>query len=258
VGQFVTGQVEGNVATIAISNPPKNLLTSVVLSELEEVVDVFANDPAIKSVVLAGGGSIFIAGADIQEILALSSRGQGEAASKRGHAVLNKIESMQKPVIAAITGFCLGGGLELAMACHIRIAGDRVRMGLPEINLGIMPGFGGTQRLRRLVGMGKAVELILTGDMIGATEAHAIGLVNRVVPEADVLKQAQGLAKKIALKGRIAISSVMKAITEESASDLTSGLSLEAEIFGCLCETHDMKEGLTAFLEKRQPKFQDR
>jgi len=258
VGQFVTGQVEGNVATITISNPPKNLLTSVVLSELEEVIDAFSSDSTIKSIVLTGGGSLFIAGADIKEILALQSREQGEATSKRGHAVLNKIESMQKPVIAAITGFCLGGGLEIALSCHIRIAGDRVRLGLPEINLGIMPGFGGTQRLRRLVGMAKAIELILTGDMIGAEEARAMGLVNRVVPEADVLKQAQGLAKKIAGKGGIAIASVMKAVTEEPASDLTSGLSLEAEIFGCLCETHDMKEGLTAFLEKRQPKFQDR
>jgi len=258
MGQFVTGEVSEGVATVIISNPPKNLLTSVVLSELEEVMDAFSGDPAIKSIVLTGSGSLFIAGADIKEILALSSRTQGEATSKKGHIVLNKIESMQKPVIAALTGFCLGGGLEIALACHIRIAGDRTRLGLPEINLGIMPGFGGTQRLPRLVGVAKAIELILTGDMISAAEAFAMGLVNRVVPETDVLKQAQGLAKKIASKGGVAIASVMKAIIEEPASDLTSGLSLEAEIFGCLCETHDMKEGLTAFLEKRQPKFQDR
>ena len=258
MGQFVTGQVEGNVATIVISNPPKNLLTSTVLAELEEVIDAFSGDHAIKSIILTGGGSLFIAGADIKEIMAISGREKGEAISKRGHAILNKIELMPKPVIAAITGFCLGGGLEIALACHMRIAGDRTRIGLPEINLGIMPGFGGTQRLPRLVGIAKAMELILTGDMISAAEAAIIGLINRVVPETDVLKQAQGLAKKIAGKGGVAISSIMKAVTEETANDLTSGLSLEAEIFGCLCETHDMKEGLTAFLEKRQPKFQDR
>ncbi len=258
MGQLVTGQVDGHVATIIINNPPKNLLTSVVMAELEEVIDALGNDPAIKAMVLTGNGALFVAGADVKEIAALSSAREGEAASKRGHLVLNKLEWMPKPIIAAVNGFCLGGGLELALACHIRIAGDRSRLGLPEIGLGIMPGFGGTQRLPRLVGRAKAMELILTGDMIGAEEARSIGLVNRVVPETEVLKEAQGLAKKIAMKGGVAIASVMKAVLEESADQLSAGLSLEAEIFGTLCETHDMKEGLAAFIEKRQPKFQDR
>ncbi len=258
MGQLVTSQIEESIATVVINNPPKNLLTSQVLKELEEVIDIVSNDPAIKAVILTGGGGLFVAGADIKEILALSTSQEGERVSKKGHGVLNKIELMHKPAIAAVTGFCLGGGLEIALACHIRIAGDRTRLGLPEINLGIMPGFGGTQRLPRLVGRAKALELILTGDMIAATEAKTLGLVNQVVPETDVLKQAQGLAKKIASKSRMAIASVMKAVVEESAGDLTSGLSLEAEIFGGLCETHDMKEGLTAFIEKRQPKFQDK
>lgn len=258
MGQFVTDQTEGAVVTLTLNNPPKNLLTAAVLSDLDQALDRYSGDPTVKALVLTGGGSLFVAGADIGEIHALSSSQQGENASKRGHRILNKIETMPKPVLAAITGFCLGGGLEIALACPIRIAGDRTRLGLPEINLGIMPGFGGTQRLPRLIGRAKAIELILTGDMIGAEEAKAIGLVNRVVPEAEVLKQTQGLAKKIASKGGKAIAAVMKAVVEESAVDLTSGLSLEAEIFGTLCETDDMKEGLSAFLEKRQPKFSDR
>jgi enoyl-CoA hydratase/carnithine racemase len=146
----------------------------------------------------------------------------------------------------------------MALSCHIRIVGDRTRLGLPEIGLGIMPGFGGTQRLPRLVGMAKAMEMILTGDLISAEDAKTMGLVNRVVPETEVLKEALGFAKKVAAKGSMAISGAMRAIVEESAHHLSAGLSLEAEIFGTLCETKDMKEGLSAFIEKRQPKFQDR
>ncbi len=175
-----------------------------------------------------------------------------------GQGVFDKIEQMRKPVIAAITGFCLGGGMELAMACHMRVAGDRARMGQPEINLGIIPGFGGTQRLTRLVGKAKAMEMILTGDMINAQEAKALGLVNKVVPEGEVLKQAVGLAKKIAAKGGKAISAAMQAIQEGTVQPLSQGLALEASLFGQICQTGDMKEGISAFLEKRQPKFQDK
>jgi enoyl-CoA hydratase/carnithine racemase len=173
-----------------------------------------------------------------------------------GQAILNKIERLPKPVIAAINGlFCLGGGMELALACHLRVAGERVRMGQPEIDLGIMPGFGGTQRLPRIVGPSKAAELILTGDKIPGTEAQAIGLVNKVVPDGEVLKQAQGLAKKIASKGGAAVRAIMAAIGAAISTPLDEGLKREAELFGALCETADMKEGITAFLEKRQPKW---
>ncbi|MBI3598611.1 MAG: enoyl-CoA hydratase/isomerase family protein [Nitrospirae bacterium] len=258
MGQYITDQIDGNVATITINNPPRNIITLPLMDELEATIDALSENLAIKAVVLTGDGSVFIAGADVREILAIPNAREGEKLSKRGHAMFNKIEWMRKPVVAAINGFCLGGGLELALACHIRIAGDRARLGLPEIGLGIMPGFGGTQRLPRLVGMAKAMELILTGDMVSAEEAKAIGLVNRVVPETEVLKEAQGLAKKIAAKGRMAIAAAMKAISEESGQNLSAGLSLEAEIFGTLCETADMKEGLSAFVEKRQPKFLDR
>jgi len=257
LGQYITDQVDGNVATITINNPPRNIITLPLLNELEKTIDLLSENILVKAVVLTGGGSVFIAGADVRAILEIPNAMEGENLSKRGHAIFNKIDWMRKPVIAAINGFCLGGGLELALACHIRIAGDRSRLALPEIGLGIMPGFGGTQRLPRLVGMAKAMELILTGDMISADEAKAIGLVNRVVPETEVIKEAQGLAKKIASKGRMAISAAMKAISEESMLKLSVGLSLEAEIFGTLCETADKKEGLSAFLEKRQPKFLD-
>ncbi len=257
MGQLVTVQTDGSVATVTINNPPRNLLTSALMDELSEQMELIAADNAIKAVVLTGGPTLFVAGADIKEILSLATAEEGAQVSKRGHAVLQKIEGMSKPVIAAINSFCLGGGLEIALACHIRIAGDRARLGLPEIGLGIIPGFGGTQRLPRLVGIAKGIEMILTGDMISADEAKMIGLVNRVVPETEVLKEAQGLAKKIAAKSRVAIAAAMKAILEEADDQIEAGLSLEAEVFGTLCETADKKEGLTAFIEKRQPKFQD-
>jgi enoyl-CoA hydratase/carnithine racemase len=256
--QFVNYTVEDRVATVTISNPPANVLTTPLVTELDKVIDELAGKDDVKAVIISGSGTLFIAGADIKEIASITSSKQGIELAVRGQAVFSKIEQMKKPVIAAITGFCLGGGMELAMACHIRIAGDRARLGQPEINLGIIPGFGGTQRLPRLVGKSKAIELILTGDMINAQEAKGLGLVNKVVPEGEVLKQAQGLAKKIASKGGKAIAASLTAIQEGASQPLPAGLKLEAELFGQICETSDMKEGLSAFVEKRQPKFQDR
>jgi len=256
--QFINYSVEDRVATVTISNPPANVLTTPLVKELDKVFDELSGNDDVKVIVLTGSGTLFVAGADIKEIGSIASPKQGEELALMGQAVFNKIEQMQKPVIAAITGFCLGGGMELAMACHMRIAGDRARMGQPEINLGIIPGFGGTQRLSRLVGKAKAMEIILTGDMINAQEAKALGLVNKVVPEGEVLKQAVGLAKKIASKGKKAIAAAMNAIQEGTIQPLSQGLSLEAKLFGQICETSDMKEGVSAFLEKRQPKFQDK
>jgi len=257
--QFINFTIDERVATVTISNPPANVLTTPLMSELDKVMGELAGNDDIKAIIITGSGSLFVAGADIKEIASISSSQQGEALARGGQAVFDKIEQLKKPVIAAITGFCLGGGMELAMSCHMRIAGDRARMGQPEINLGIIPGFGGTQRLSRLVGKPKALELILTGDMINAQEAKALGLVNKVVPEGEVLKQAQGLAKKIASKGRKAIQAVLRAIQEGTQlQPLSNGFALEAQLFGDLCRTADMKEGLSAFMEKRQPKFQDR
>jgi enoyl-CoA hydratase len=257
--QFINYTIDERVATVTISNPPANVLTTPLMSELEKVTDELAGIDEVKVIVMVGSGNLFVAGADIKEIASIASSRQGEDLAKGGQGVFNKIEQMKKPVIAAITGFCLGGGMELAMACHMRIAGDRARMGQPEINLGIIPGFGGTQRLPRLVGKPKAMELILTGDMINAQEAKALGLVNKVVPEGEVLKQAQGLAKKIASKGRKAVQAALKTVQEGTLMQPPSaGFEMEAQLFGEICQTSDMKEGLSAFIEKRQPKFQDK
>lgn len=256
--QYITYSVQDAVATVVINHPPANSLSTPVMMELEAVLGELASSAEVKAVVFTGAGTFFIAGADIKEIAALGSAGDAEKAARLGQGIFNKIEQMSKPVIAAVNGVCLGGGLELAMACHMRVASERARFGQPEINLGIIPGFGGTQRLPRLVGQAKAVELILTGDMINAQEAKALGLVNKVVPDGDVLKQAQGLAKKIASKGQVAVRHALHAVREGVRQSLGEGLDLEARLFGEACGTEDRKEGVKAFLEKRQPKFQDK
>ncbi len=256
--QLVNIVQDGAVATLTLNNPPRNVLNLALMAELEQAVDALQKNDTVKAVVLTGSGPLFVAGADIKVIASITSTEDGEQLARRGQALFSKIEQMHKVVIAAINGFCLGGGLELAMACHIRIVGDRVRMGQPEINLGIIPGFGGTQRLPRLVGQAKAIEMILTGDMINAEEAKRIGLANKVVPEGEVLKQATGMAKKISAKGGKAIAAALIAIEEGMHEPLSIGLGREAQLFGEICQTEDMKEGLSAFLEKRQPKFQDR
>jgi enoyl-CoA hydratase/carnithine racemase len=175
-----------------------------------------------------------------------------------GQAILNKIENMGKPVIAAINAVCLGGGNELAMACHMRIASDRARFGQPEINLGIIPGFGGTQRLPRLVGKAKAIEMLLSADMIPAQEAYRIGLVNKVVPEGEVVKAARDLAKRILSKGQFAVRLILESVDKGLATSLDKGLLIEAENFARAMGSADAKEGLNAFLQKRQAKFQDK
>ncbi len=256
--QFLGVAKEAGVCTVTISNPPANLLSRAVLIELRDFLDEVVKDPSVKALILTGAGSFFIVGADIKEIANLKNGSEGKEASSLGQRVFNKLEQLPIVTIAAVNGHCLGGGNEMAMACGIRIASDRARFGQPEINLGIIPGFGGTQRLPRLVGLGQALELMLTGDMINAQTALQIGLVNRVVPEAEVMKQATGLAKKIASKSRPAIERILKATREGSEQPLEQGLKLESELFGEICQTQDMKEGLTAFIEKRQPKFQDR
>ncbi len=257
-GQYVTVTLEEHVATLTIANPPANVLSTAVMTEFNAALDRLAGDASVKAVVLTGGGTFFIAGADVKEIAGLKGAADGERATRLGQGVFDKVAALPVPVIAAINGLCLGGGLELAMACHLRVASDRARFAQPEINLGIIPGFGGTQRLPRLVGPARALELCLTGDMITAQTAYAIGLVNKVVPDGEVLKQAQGLAKKIAAKGRLAITAIMTAVREGLPTSLADGLALESKLFGTICQTQDMQEGLKAFLEKRQPTFQDR
>jgi enoyl-CoA hydratase/carnithine racemase len=258
--QYIRTEVEDRVAVLTIDHPPVNSFNTEVMTELAQAVDELLADDEVKAVVVTGGGTnAFVAGADIPEILKLLDQPGGlKAASEAGQALFAKIEKATKPVIAAIDGFCLGGGLELAMACHMRICSDRSRLGQPEINLGVIPGWGGTQRLPRLVGKGKAVELILTGDMIRAQEAYRIGLVNKVVPAGAVLKEAHGLARKIASKSKLPAAAALRAIAQGLAVSVEEGLKIEAVEFGALEATEDAREGVSAFLEKRQAEFKDR
>jgi len=258
--QYIRTEVEDKIVVLTIDHPPVNSFNTQVTTELDQAIDELLADDGVKAIVITGGGTnAFVAGADIPEIKALLDQPGGlKVASEQGQALFLKIGKATKPVIAAINGFCLGGGLELAMACHMRICSDRARLGQPEINLGIIPGWGGTQRLARLAGKGKAVELILTGDMITAQEAYRLGLVNKVVPAGAVLKEARGLARKIVSKSKFAIAAGLRAVSEGLQVSIEEGLKIEAELFGRLADTEDAREGVSAFLEKRQPQFKDR
>jgi enoyl-CoA hydratase/carnithine racemase len=255
--QYVAIEITDRIATITINHPPMNLLGTPLLKELDQVFGDLEADESVRAVVLTASGRYFSPGADIKELSQVSTAYQGSELSARGQALLNRIERFDKPVIAAINGACLGGGLELAMACHMRVAAAGTQFGLPEVKLGLIPGFGGTQRLPRIIGPSKAAELILTGECMTAEEALALGLVNRVVIGTEVLKQAHGLAGSITLNGRLAIQSALRAIRSGLDSPLAEGLAREAELFGELCETADKKEGTDAFLSKRPPKFKD-
>ena len=260
--QNIRTEVADKIAVLTIDHPPVNSFNTQVVTELDEAIDELLADDAVKAIIITGGGTnAFVAGADIPEIKGLFEKAEDAAANEfieRGHRTFLKIENSPKPVIAAINGFCLGGGLELAMACHIRICSDRARLGQPEINLGIIPGWGGTQRLARLTNKGKAIELILTGDMITAQEAYRVGLVNKVVPAAAVLKEAQGLARKTVSKSKFPIAAALRAISEGLQVSIEEGLKIEAEQFVILKDKQDPIEGISAFLEKRQPQFKDK
>lgn len=247
------------MAIVTIDHRPVNALDRQTLQELEQVLDAAQTEPLVKVVIITGGGSLaFVAGADIKEVSQLGSVNEAKGMAALGQRVFLKVQRLGKPVIAAINGVCLGGGLELAMACHLRISGDRARFGQPEINLGIIPGWGGTQRLPRLIGKAKATEWILTGDVVMAQEAQRLGLVNQVVPQDQVLKAAKDLARKIASKGAVAMTQALRAIEEGLQGSLDEGLTREAEAFATVAASEDSKEGVKAFLEKRQPHFNDR
>jgi len=249
--------VSHRIARVTLHYPPANVLTHAFLKELEQVFGELEMDEYVRVVILTGFDRFFSAGADIHELTHLNSKYSGSEFSSRGQACVNRIERFDKPVIAAINGICLGGGLELAMACHLRIAAAGISLGLPEIRLGVIPGFGGTQRLTQIVGPSKATQLILTGDRITAEEALTIGLVNRVVPATDLLKEADILAGAIAARGRRAAQAALRAIRVGLDSPISEGLARESELFGELCETQDKKEGTQAFLDKRPPRFAD-
>jgi enoyl-CoA hydratase len=251
-------EVDDGVAVITINRPDKlNALNALVLQELNEAFRQARSDGAVQGVVLTGAGAkSFVAGADIQQFPALDAL-EGHRFALRGQAIFNRIEEMPKPVVAAVNGYALGGGCELALACHLRIASENACFGQPEVNLGLLPGYGGTQRLPRLVGRGIAIELILTGERISAQRAYEVGLVNRVVPLDDLLKTARALIAAIATKAPLAIGLALEALR---ASDLPlrEGLRHEAALFGQACATDDFKEGVAAFLERRQAVFKGR
>jgi enoyl-CoA hydratase len=252
--QILYSQTHG-ILRATINRPEKlNALNFQVIEELESLFD-YASSPEIKGVILTGAGEkAFIAGADIKELSALS-QDQALNLALKGQKLFKKIEDMPKPVIAAINGFALGGGCELAMACHIRIATENARFGQPEVNLGIIPGYGGTQRLTQLVGRGKALELMLTADLISAQEARTLGLVNHVVASLQELTDlADKIMNKIMAKGPIAVAHVIKSVNEGFSFE-HAGYAAEAKFFAKCAVTADFKEGTSAFLEKRQPNF---
>jgi len=250
---------DGAVTTITVNRPDKlNALNAATIDDLRRALLEVRRDDAVRAVVLTGAGpKAFVAGADIRELAALDPAG-ARVVAERGQHVFDLVEHLGKPVVAAINGFALGGGCELAMACTIRVAADTARLGQPEINLGLIPGYGGTQRLARLVGRGRALELLLTGDPVDAAEAYRIGLVNRVVPAADVVPVAQALATTLAGKAPQAVRAILDAVARGLDGSLAQGQAHEAALFGLVAATDDMKEGTRAFLEKRAAVFTGR
>lgn len=251
-------EVQDGIAVITINRPDKlNALNLQVMHDLEHVFRQARTDEAVRGVILTGAGEkSFVAGADIQQFTRLNAL-EGHRFALRGQAVFNRIEEMPKPVVAAVNGFALGGGCELALACHLRTAAENAQFGQPEVNLGILPGYGGTQRLPRLVGHGRATELILTGARIDARRAYEIGLVNRVFPAADLLDETRAFLRTILDKAPLAVSLSLDAL-RASDQPLRQGLRYEAALFGQACATEDFQEGVAAFLERRPADFKGR
>ena len=244
------------IATITVNRPDKlNALNAATIGELDRAFRDAAADPDVLGVLLTGAGEkAFVAGADIAELAKMGPI-DGVAVSRLGQEAFRFLETMGKPVVAAVNGFALGGGMELALACHLRVASEKAKFGLPEVKLGIIPGYGGTIRLPRIVGRGRALELILTGEMIDAAEAHRIGLANRVVPAGTALAEARALLTKILANGPVALRLALESVEHGSDASMGEGLTLESNLFGLLATTTDMREGMTAFLEKRAAGF---
>ncbi len=248
---------DGAVAVVTLNRPKVlNALNNQTLAELASCMAGLKADDTVRAIILTGAGEkSFVAGADINELAALSPV-EGQAHARRGQLIFDALEQMGKPVIAAINGFALGGGCELAMACTMRLAADTARFGQPEINLGLLPGYAGSQRLPRLVGKGIAMEILLTGEMVSAQRAYEIGLVNRVVPAAELMAEATKLAQALAGKAPIATRFIIEAVNQGLESPLAVGEYLETTLFGTIASSQDMREGTTAFLEKRKAVWQ--
>ena len=256
---LVTLEQQGSVGILTIDRPEAlNALNSAVLAELDAAITAVEQNDGIRAVILTGAGRSFVAGADIAEMKEFSSI-DGKQFGVRGSGIFLRLENLPKPVIAAVNGFALGGGCELAMACDIRIASEKAKFGQPEVGLGITPGFGGTQRLPRIVGISKAMELILTAKTIGAAEALEIGLVSQVVSPEELMDKAMELASAICANAPIAVAESKRCIRMGMQTDIATGSAFESEAFGVTCGTQDKNEGMGAFLEKRKEKnFQNR
>jgi enoyl-CoA hydratase len=259
--QTIKVSIEDRAAILTIDNPPANAFNHQQLQDLEAAFDEATENEEVKVVIITAAGQFFVAGADIKEILANADDPDAATAFiKQGQNLMLKIERSKKPVIAAINGrFALGGGNELAMACHIRLAEDSVQFGQPEIKLGILPGWGGTQRLPRIVGKGRALEMILGGGNIKAQEAYSMGLVNKVVPVGTVVREAKRWAKVLSMWSALPMAAILTAVNEGLAEpDMEKAMDIEAQQFTSLQDSKDMHEGLTAFVEKRRPQFKDK
>jgi enoyl-CoA hydratase len=257
--RMLTLERRGPVTVLSVNRPDVlNALNRETLGEIDLAARAFVLDPQQGALIVTGAGEkSFISGADINELAVLDPRG-AEDISRFGQNVLRVLDRSPKPVIAAVNGYAFGGGCELALACHMRLASENAVLGLPEVGLGIIPGYGGTQRLPRLVGTGRALELILSGRRIKADEAERIGLVNRVVPREKLLDEAEQLALSMARNGPLAVAAALEAVQRGTSLPLEDGLRLESGLFGILAASEDMHEGLRAFLEKRKPEFRRR
>lgn len=249
-------EVTDGIATVTVNRPDRlNALSAAVVAELHDAARALRADPAARGVLVTGAGpKAFVAGADISELARLGVR-EAHAMALAGQAMVSAFEQMGKPVVAAVNGFALGGGCELAMGCHARIASENAKFGQPEVKLGLIPGYGGTQRLARLVGKGRALHLLLTGETIDAQEAYRIGLVSKVVPAAQLLAEATALLRTILANGPVAVALATEAVERGLALPLADALRLEADLFALAAATEDMKEGTKAFLEKRAAHF---
>ena len=252
-------EIADGVATVTVDRPKAlNALNAATLGEMSEVFDRCREDDDVRAVLVTGAGEkAFVAGADIGELATMEPL-TAKAVAYRGQEILRKLEEMGKPTFAMVNGFALGGGLELALACHLRTASTTAKVGLPEVSLGIIPGYGGTQRLARVAGPGVAREWIMTGDMFSAEEAHRVGVVNRVFAPEELLEGTMKLVHKVLSRGPIAVRFALEAIGRGGSMPQRQGEILESDLFGLASSTHDMKEGMQAFLEKRKPDFQGR
>src|SRR4051794_30822538 len=255
--QYIKLSVEDKVAVLTIDHPPVNAMSSAVAGEIAGVLDEIEANGDVRTLIITGSGQAFMAGADIKEFTAFQTDPTG-AVARLGETkeLFNRIDALPFPVIAAVNGYCLGGGNELALACDMRVASANARFGQPEIDLGIIPGWGGTQRLLRLIGPARTLEICLTGAQIPAQEALRMGLVNKVVPEGMVVREAKNVARLLTTKSRAAVQAILAAVREGEGQSLAEGLRIEGEQVAAVVGGADAQEGVTAFLEKRKPNFQ--